>query len=82
MFSKINLRYGYYWLRIRPLDIPKTTFHTRYDYYEFLVMSFGLSNAPKTFMELMNGVFLPYLDSFMIIFINDILFILRSRRIM
>lgn len=79
VFSKIYLRSGYHQLRIRAADIPKTAFRTRYDYYEFLVMSFGLTNALAAFMDLMTRVFRPYLGSFVIIFIDDILVYSRSR---
>nr|AAR00610.1 putative reverse transcriptase [Oryza sativa Japonica Group] len=73
VFSKIDLRSGYNQLKIRIGDIPKTTFSTRYGLYEFTVMSFGLTNAPVYFMNLMNKVFTDYLDKFVVVFIDDIL---------
>ncbi|GJW86887.1 reverse transcriptase domain-containing protein [Tanacetum coccineum] len=73
VYLKIDLRSGYHQLRVRDEDIPKTTFRTRYEYYEFQVMAFGLTNAPAVFMDLMNRVCKPYLDKLIIMFIADII---------
>jgi hypothetical protein len=73
VFSKIDLRSGYHQLRIRPSDVPKTAFITKYGLYEFMVMSFGLTNMLAYYMYLMNCVFMDYLDKFIVVFIDDIL---------
>jgi hypothetical protein len=78
VFSKIDLRSGYHQIKIKASDVPKTAFSTRYGLYVYLLMSFGLTNAPTYFMYLMNLVFMPELDKFIMVFIDDILVYLRN----
>ena len=79
VFSKIDLRSSYHRLKIRSEDVPKIAFRTQYGHYEFLVMPFGLTNALVASMDLMNRVFQPYLDQFVIVFIDDIVIYLGSK---
>jgi hypothetical protein len=78
VFSKFDIRSGCHQIKIHPKDVPKIAFSTRYELYEYLVMSFGLTNAPAHFMYLMNSVFMPQLDKFVVVFIDNILIYSKS----